>query len=131
MLLVVLLGFDAEVEKRVVVLISFVYGVFSMVLVRVVREVRWIREDRKEANREDRSYSGSKAIFSSWINGEIETHPASPASITCSIVKMVVARVLIPSDFSCRHALRPSYVPGTFMTMREVSNSGSTWRKIW
>lgn len=73
-------------------------------------------------------YPVPKCALNSWAKGEIEIHPASPASTTCSIVKAVVASVFTPWAVRRRHACMPSHVAGTFVMRRFRSKPGCSVR---
>ena len=57
-------------------------------------------------------------------------HCTSPAKAACSMLKSVVAKVVIPSFSKNLHACSPSHVLGIFRQIRLVSKSGSRCLKM-
>jgi hypothetical protein len=55
--------------------------------------------------------------------------PASAARIACSMVKRVVANVLIPTCLSFLQAWSPSQVAGILIQRRNISKSGANFRQ--
>ena len=75
------------------------------------------------------AHVSSKNAFSSCTNGAIYMQPASAASTACSIVKRVVAKVLIPMLLNWRQAWRPSQVETTLTQSLDMSKLGSNRRQ--